>query len=213
MLVHTAPERGNSMENQYLLQISICNSENLPLKIQSGLNLETILCFLCPWLILLALPHPSRRHGTEGCRVLCPCAFPGKSTGVGCHFLLQRIFLTPGLTLGLPHCRQLLYHLSHQGSPEPPRSTMEMSLQTLVLHEVVARLTGLKHVNCICKYPQKRMGACAWARACACSEPTYLTCLLFPTQKSTHYHFCSHCIFAASFFFFFFFALLPLIGC
>ena len=42
--------------------------------------------------------------------------FPGKSTGVGCHFLLQRIFPTQGSNLGLPHCRQTLYHLSHQGS-------------------------------------------------------------------------------------------------
>ena len=34
-----------------------------------------------------------------------------------CHFLLQGIFPTQGLNLGLPHCRQMLYHLSHQGSP------------------------------------------------------------------------------------------------
>ena len=33
------------------------------------------------------------------------------------HFLLQRIFLTQGSNPGLPHCRQMLYHLSHQGSP------------------------------------------------------------------------------------------------
>ena len=46
-----------------------------------------------------------------------PWDFPGKSTGVGCHFLLQRIFLTQGLNPGLPHCRQMLYHLSHQGIP------------------------------------------------------------------------------------------------
>ena len=37
------------------------------------------------------------------------------STGVGCHFLLQGIFPTQGLNPGLPHCRQMLYHLSHQG--------------------------------------------------------------------------------------------------
>ena len=43
--------------------------------------------------------------------------FPGKSTGVGWHFLLQRIFPTQGSKPGLPHCRQMLYHLSHQGSP------------------------------------------------------------------------------------------------
>jgi len=48
-------------------------------------------------------------------RLLRPWDFPGKSTGVGCHFLLQGIFLTQGLNLGLPHCRQPFYHLSHQG--------------------------------------------------------------------------------------------------
>ena len=48
--------------------------------------------------------------------LLHPCDFPGKSTGVGCHFLLQRIFPTQGSNPGLLHCRQTLYHLSHQGS-------------------------------------------------------------------------------------------------
>ena len=43
---------------------------------------------------------------------------PGKSTRVGCHFLLQGIFPTQGSNPGLLHCRQALYHLSHQGSPE-----------------------------------------------------------------------------------------------
>ena len=47
--------------------------------------------------------------------LLCPWDFPGKSTGVGCHFLLQRIFLTQGSNPGLLHCRQTLYPLSHQG--------------------------------------------------------------------------------------------------
>ena len=41
---------------------------------------------------------------------------PGKITGVGCHVLLQGIFPTQGSNPGLPHCRQILYHLSHQGS-------------------------------------------------------------------------------------------------
>ena len=34
---------------------------------------------------------------------------------MGCHFLLQGIFLTQGSNLGLPHCRQILYHLNHEG--------------------------------------------------------------------------------------------------
>ena len=42
--------------------------------------------------------------------------FPGKSAGVGCHFLLQEIFLTQGSNPGLPNCRQVLYCLSHQGN-------------------------------------------------------------------------------------------------
>ena len=40
-----------------------------------------------------------------------------KNTGVGSLSLLQGIFPTQGLNPGLPHCRRILYHLSHQGSP------------------------------------------------------------------------------------------------
>ena len=50
-------------------------------------------------------------------RVFSPWNSPGKSTGVGIHSLLQEIFLTQGSNPGLLHCRQILYHLSHQGSP------------------------------------------------------------------------------------------------
>ena len=48
---------------------------------------------------------------------------PGKNTGVGCHALLQGIFPNQGSNPGLPHCRQILYPLSHQGSPDFPLST------------------------------------------------------------------------------------------
>ena len=40
-----------------------------------------------------------------------------KNTGVGTLSLLQGIFPTQGLNPGLPHCRWILYQLSHQGSP------------------------------------------------------------------------------------------------
>ena len=52
----------------------------------------------------------------------CLWDFPGKYTGVGCHFLLQEIFPTQGLNQGLLHYRQMLYCLSHQGSL--PRTTL-----------------------------------------------------------------------------------------
>ena len=41
----------------------------------------------------------------------------GQNTGVGSRSLLQGIFPTQGSNPGLPHCRWLLYQLSHQGMP------------------------------------------------------------------------------------------------
>ena len=46
-------------------------------------------------------------------RLLCPQNSPRKNTGVGSHFLLQGISPIQGQNLGLPHCRQILYSLSH----------------------------------------------------------------------------------------------------
>ena len=54
--------------------------------------------------------------------------FPGKSTGVGCHFLLQRIFPTQGSNPGLPHYRQTLYSLS----------------QVLLLHQLHLKSSGIR---------------------------------------------------------------------
>ena len=50
-------------------------------------------------------------------RLLCRWNSPGKNTGVSSHFLLQGILPTQGSNPGLSHCQQILYHLSHQGSP------------------------------------------------------------------------------------------------
>ena len=47
-----------------------------------------------------------RAHGLLSTRLLCPWNFPDQNTGVGCHALLQGIFLTqgsnPGLLYSLP---------------------------------------------------------------------------------------------------------------
>ena len=57
---------------------------------------------------------------------LCPTLFnpmdspwnsPGQNTRVGSRTLLQGIFPTQGSNPGLPHCRRILYQLSHKGSP------------------------------------------------------------------------------------------------
>ena len=62
-------------------------------------------------------------HGILRARILewvpfpSPGDLPNQNTGVGSLSLLQGIFPTQGLNRGLPHCRQILYQLSDQGSP------------------------------------------------------------------------------------------------
>ena len=68
---------------------------------------------LVAWLwLILCDPVDCSPPGSSVHRIL-----QGKATGGGCYALLQEIFPTQGLNLDLPHSRQILYHLSHQGSP------------------------------------------------------------------------------------------------
>ena len=46
-----------------------------------------------------------------------PWNSPGQNTRVGRLSLLQGIFPTQGSNPGLPHCRRILYQLSHKGNP------------------------------------------------------------------------------------------------
>ena len=93
------------------------------------------------WFSHLLMSFSLQPHGLYPTRLLCPWDFPGKNTGVGSHFLLQGIFPTEGLNLGLQPCRQILYQLSHQerrnsvlwapmvGKPQiPPTSWVEGGL-------------------------------------------------------------------------------------
>ena len=47
----------------------------------------------------------------------CPTPSPSQDTGVRSLSLLQGLFPTQGSNPGFPHCRQILYQLSHKGSP------------------------------------------------------------------------------------------------
>ena len=66
-----------------------------------------------------------RPHG-----LYSPRNSPGQNTGVGSLSLLQGIFPAQGLNPGLPHCRRILYQLSHKGSPR----TGEVGGQDLITH-------------------------------------------------------------------------------
>ena len=63
-----------------------------------------LLSFLCRSPTLQADSLPAEPRGKH------------KNTGVGSLSLLQRIFPTQESNLDLPHCRQILYQLSHKGS-------------------------------------------------------------------------------------------------
>ena len=91
-------------------------------------------------------PHHDRVcvcSGAQSCQTLCdtmncspPGSFvhgnsPGKNTGVGCHTLLQGIFSTQRLNTGLPHCRWIIYHLSHQRSARYPQVSFIFGLSIL----------------------------------------------------------------------------------
>ena len=62
-------------------------------------------------------------HGLEPTRLLCPWNFPGKNTGVGCHFFFQGIFATQELNLcllcqqanSLPLSQELMLCLKEMG--------------------------------------------------------------------------------------------------
>ena len=66
--------------------------------------------FLIFFLNCLVMSDSLWPHG-----LYCPWNSPGQNTGVGSLFHLQGIFPTQGSNPGLPHCRQILYQMSHQG--------------------------------------------------------------------------------------------------
>ena len=84
----------------------------------------------------------------SGCSV-CLWNSSGKSTGVGCQFLLQGVFLTQGLNLSLLRCRQILYHLSHQGSP-----FIRRDIQIIIKFEYPVKLVSVIK-SCFKKCPHE----------------------------------------------------------
>ena len=74
-------------------------------------------CFVTRSSLTLLQPHDYRLAGS----FLCPWDFPGKNSGVGCHFLFQGIFPTQGLNLHLLHWQADSLPLSHQESPLLPK--------------------------------------------------------------------------------------------
>ena len=107
-------ENSNSTTtNAYVTQAAhFCLLTGILLKKQIGM--QTIVTIVQPLSRVRLFLIPTRLYPT---RLLCPWGFPGKDTGVGCHFLLQGIFLTQRLNLCLLHWQADSLPLSHLGSP------------------------------------------------------------------------------------------------
>ena len=73
-------------------------------------------------------PPSSSVHGILQARIL---------ESVSSHSLLQGIFPTQGSNPGLLHCRQILYHLSHQGIPEQTLWLVKTNLGTPALESKI----------------------------------------------------------------------------
>ena len=69
---------------------------------------------------------------TIAARFLCSWDSPGENIKVCSHSLLQGIFLTQGSNPGLLHCGQILYYLTHQGSPMSTGGQNESTLESLL---------------------------------------------------------------------------------
>ena len=85
---------------------------HFPTRLAAGWEPESIHSQMSEWVKSISCVRLFATPGTVALKLLCPWNIPGKITGVGCRFILQEIFPTKRLNLGLPHCRQMLYHLS-----------------------------------------------------------------------------------------------------
>ena len=116
-------------------------------------NQSNCLCLLLSCVQLFATPWIPAHQ------LLCPWGLSRqeywngekKNTRMGRHVLLQGIFPTQGLNPGLPHCRQILYYLSHQGKPIPspgdlPNQGIKLGSPALQVDSLLAELPGKPRV-------------------------------------------------------------------
>ena len=83
---------------------------------------------------------------------------PGKNTGVGSLSILLEIFPTQELNQGLPHCRQILYQLSYQGSPSVSTDTPKYPFSSLSVGKLsFSVIPGLSFLLLIEKYLSSRL--------------------------------------------------------
>ena len=109
-----------------------------------------------------------------------PWTSSGWNTGVGSCSLLQGIFPTQGSNPGLPHCRLILYQLSHQGSPFHTVVVQSLSwFDSLGSH-------GLQHAGLPCPSPSPKVcpSSCSLHWWCHAAVSFFDTLFSFCPQSS-----------------------------
>ena len=97
--------------------------------------LSTLIHSILSWCLVMCsvISDSLCPHGLQPATLLCPWNFPGKNTGVGCHFLLQGIFPTQVLNHCLLHLlpwQAGSLPLSHLGSLPPTLLHLKLLLWT-----------------------------------------------------------------------------------
>ena len=108
---------------------------------------------------------------------------------MGCHFLLQEIFLTQGSNPGLLHCRQMLYRLSHQENLLTPIiCTTNLTKQSCLIYMVPWWLRWSRiHLQC------RRPGFDPWVGKIPWRRERLPTILKVPVFWFGEFHgLCSH---------------------
>ena len=148
-----------------------------------GSNLDFLLCRQ----ILYCLNHQgSSKMQSVSCS-LSPWNSPSNNTEKGSHSLLQKIFPTQGLNLGLLHCRHIFYPLSLQGCP----SSAELVLVSpLVLawhlrdgHAQVQGGRRNRRTVVLCGHRAVPMVGRALTPAWPCQSPPCSSVLVRPNQE------------------------------
>ena len=121
--------------------LSFLHSPIAALQIDSSVPFLQIPCVcvcVCVCVSLSVSSNSLQPHRLQPTRLLFPWNSPGKNTGVGCHFLLQRIFLTQELNLHLLHWQ--VDSLPH----EPPEKLSRFHIYALI-YGICFSLSDLLH--------------------------------------------------------------------
>ena len=106
MLKIKSSQNHSQYRRKFMFKILIFQSKELILRNNPAQSLSFVQVFVDPWTIAC---QASGSMGTLQATILEWAAIPSS----------RGSFPIQGLNPGLPHCRQILYRLNHQGSPRP----------------------------------------------------------------------------------------------